>query len=391
MTVSNDTLVARSTTGHRLALGKLGLGEHPVPRAALSYRLALSGAAAPGRSRTLPLAEGWPPGIRQSDITAGPESTMVYIDSSRTDAADGWVPAHQQSVRAVAITVDGPLGPYRLWIDHHGGIIGRETPLGLSWVRTDFDLAVSRFQRRTVADPSAVVAALPALAMLAASAVADTGSAPRRFLATHRDGTPVDTALLARLGGGRQSVSGDTIVVQSEPERPVRIAARNLPDDPMIQTEAHAIAMFARPFDGMIPEQTGLRVIIDSIRHAVRLDTAASAPQDALGTLASRRGGPDGIARLFVATVRAAGVPARYVTGVAVIGGALYTHAWAEVWSPGGRGGWFAVDPVRGLVPAPTYLVRLAFAGSSSRDDLLPLVANARLIRLDTAANMETR
>ncbi len=139
-----------------------------------------------------------------------------------------------------------------------------------------------------------------------------------------------------------------------EPERSVVIGARNVPDDPMIQAEAHAIVLFARPFDGMIPEETTLRAIIDSIRHVVRVDTAAGAPQDALGTLATRRGRPDGIARLFVATVRAAGVPARYVTGVAVIGDTLYTHAWAEVWNPGGRGGWFAVDPVRGLVPAPT-------------------------------------
>ncbi len=382
-----DSIMVSSLDGTRRAVGKLHLDARPVAQSALSYRLALSGVAASGRSRTVLVADGWPPAVVEAPVVAGRDSTIDYADSSRTDPVEGWVAAHQTTAHAVALDIVGPLGPYRLWVDHRGNVLGRQTPLGVTWVRTDFDLAISRFQRRVAADPGSVAAALPAMRLLAASRLIDTSTAPRRYLALHRDGTPVDTALLAGLSGGRQTVHGDTITVGPEVSHPVVITPREVPEDPMIQSDAHAVRTFAASFDGMVAESVGLMALIDTIRRTVRLDTAIGAPQDALGTLAAHRGRPDGIARLFVAAARAAGIPARYVTGVAVRGDTLYPHAWAEVWSPGGRGGWFAVDPVRGLVPAPTNLIRLALAGSGGRDGMLPLVANARLVPLPTTGD----
>jgi Transglutaminase-like superfamily len=385
---AGDSLVVRSRAGILRALGRVRPPIHPVFPASLSYRVALSGVAAQSRTRTLQLADGWPPTIRAGSVAAGPESTVVYTDSSRLDPVEGWVPAHAQAARAVAVVVDGPLGPYRLWIDHRGSVMGRETPLGVTWRRTDFDLAVSRFRRRAPLNGARIRGAVATVVPLAAgTANVDTFTTTRRFLAMHLDGSPVDTALLALLAGGRQSVTGDTIIVAPAADPAVHIGSHSVAADPMIQSESHAIDAFAAPFDGMVPEPIGLAGMMRAIHHAVRLDTAVSAPSDALGTLAAHRGSAAGIARLFVAVARAAGIAARYVVGVVPADGRLYTHAWAEVWSPGGRGGWFAVDPVRGLVPAPTNLIRLAYAGSATPEEMLPLVANARLVPLPAAGS----
>ena len=96
---------------------------------------------------------------------------------------------------------------------------------------------------------------------------------------------------------------------------------------------------------------------------------------------ADTRDRPDGVARLFVALLRASGVPARYVVGVYARDTTMLTHAWAEIWSST-AGGWYAVDPVSGTLAANTGLIRLAFSGSSHPDELIALVANARLTEL---------
>ena len=49
-------------------------------------------------------------------------------------------------------------------------------------------------------------------------------------------------------------------------------------------------------------------------------------------------------AHLFIATCRALGLPARYVSGYVNHPGELATHAWAQVWG-GERTGWVDVDP----------------------------------------------
>jgi hypothetical protein len=118
-----------------------------------------------------------------------------------------------------------------------------------------------------------------------------------------------------------------------------------------------------------------------AFHRLVRVDTSAAASDDALGTLGGHAGRPDGVTRLFVALLRASGVPARYVIGIYAHDSTMLTHAWAEIWSSQ-AGGWYAVDPVSGRLAANTGLIRLAFAGSSHPDEMLALVANARLIEL---------
>jgi len=72
---------------------------------------------------------------------------------------------------------------------------------------------------------------------------------------------------------------------------------------------------------------------------------------DALGAFNSQQGECGGYANLFIALCRAAGVPARPVTGISDLkegsyywaNGGVHTHMWAEFYLP--EYGWIPVDP----------------------------------------------
>ena len=379
--VAGDTLTARSGTGATRTQGRVRFDKDLIPAVAFSYRLAMVGRLVTDRSRNYPMLEGWPTAGRTTSLDIGRDSMAVYADSTIFDSTKrASVAMHFDSSRALPVVVDGAATPYREWLDHRGTLVGMEMLFGVRWVRTDFDEAVTTFRRKLPESAAAIHGAFPVLAALGGlSGTPDTSGGYRFFLAQHRDDTRVDRTLLLALRGGRQDVHGDTIIVRADAWPQLRPRRDDAPVDPMIQSEAAAIVNFAKRFAGKPIEAGTLRQIIGAIRETVRMDTSVAAPDDALRSLANRRARPDGIARLFVAIARAAGYPARYVIGVAPRSGALYTHAWAEVWM---GYGWYAVDPVLGQVPASTGLIRLAYGGSSYPEDMLPILANARITEI---------
>lgn len=70
--------------------------------------------------------------------------------------------------------------------------------------------------------------------------------------------------------------------------------------------------------------------------------------------LAAGRGTRPALNTLFIAAARATGIPAKEVTGLALIGEVLYPTTWAEIFV----GEWISVDPsVDGLLAAPDHIV----------------------------------
>ena len=96
----------------------------------------------------------------------------------------------------------------------------------------------------------------------------------------------------------------------------------------------------------------------------------------------TRRGFCEHYAAAFVFVMRAAGIPARVVTGyqggeVNPVDGVLVVrqsdaHAWAEVWLAGQ--GWQRVDPTAAIAPAR---VELGLSRALAEDEPLPLLARA--------------
>lgn len=86
--------------------------------------------------------------------------------------------------------------------------------------------------------------------------------------------------------------------------------------------------------------------------------------------LATRTGVCQDLAHVVVGLCRAAGIPARYVSGYIVPGGggvqrgAGHSHAWAEAWTP--THGWRGYDPTNGVL-ASEHHVKMA-VGRDYRD-----------------------
>lgn len=377
-----DTVNAHFASGPVITHGLVQLGEVPTTTLALPYRLALGGDLVTGRRRTMTLLDGWPTAGRRTRVTVGSASVIKFADSSRSEGAGAHqVAVHLDSARVFSVIVDGAGGGRRLWVDHRGTVSAIETAFGLRWVRTDFDLSETEFRKTLDQRIAAIRAALPSLRQYSAGAAPpDTSMAPRRFLVERRDGSSVDAELLAMLSGGRQVVRGDTLTVNGAPETAPGESGRDVAPDPMIQ-DAGAISAQQRRMVTAPLDRERMPQFMAAFHRLVRVDTSAGASIDALGTLGGHSGTPDGVARLFVALLRASGIPARYVVGVYARDTTMLTHAWAEIWSSS-AGGWYAADPVSGTMSANTGLIRLAFAGSSHPDELIALVANARFTEL---------
>jgi len=102
------------------------------------------------------------------------------------------------------------------------------------------------------------------------------------------------------------------------------------------------------------------RALFEQFGHEVRDE---GPPHAAALTLRDRKGTCRDLAVLFCEACRAAGIPARFVSGYA--SGAAHSeradlHAWAEVYLPGG--GWRGYDPSQGLAVATSHVAVAAAA-----------------------------
>ncbi len=95
---------------------------------------------------------------------------------------------------------------------------------------------------------------------------------------------------------------------------------------------------------------------------------------------------------LYVAMARALGIPARINVGLAMVRGAFYYHAWAEVWideSPT-RGYWLPVDPTFNQFPADATHLRLLQGGLDKQAAILPLIGQLKLTVLEAQMDPNT-
>jgi transglutaminase-like putative cysteine protease len=109
------------------------------------------------------------------------------------------------------------------------------------------------------------------------------------------------------------------------------------------------------------PILDGLHALMNDIHSRVAYELGAThAHTTAAEAFADQRGVCQDHAHIFIAAARAAGIPARYVTGYLVTGqGASSTaaHAWAEALVP--DLGWIGFDPANAKCPTDNY-VRVA-------------------------------
>ncbi len=351
----------------------------------LSYRAAFSGQLHTGGRFVAPLLDLGSTTTRPIIVKVTAESTFVVPDSVVWDAAkDGWVPATADTIHAWKLEHDAAGAPTVSWVDETGALVRQETAGGLTLVRSAFEIVRTNYRRHRLTERSDWRRDIPGMTALSASGLSpDTVAAERSFV-TPRDSIGPAAGPTRLLAGGRQVVQGDTVtVLRATPIdtvqrniREVRYALGPSWDTPVLDQGVGNLATGAL---------TGARTARDSaerltlwVARQIATDNSETASVTASGALRTRRGNADGKARLLATMARVSGIPARVVTGLAVLPKGTFGHAWTELWI----GGWVAADPTYGHFPASASLIRLAVGERSTPMDLLPVTASARFLQI---------
>ena len=131
---------------------------------------------------------------------------------------------------------------------------------------------------------------------------------------------------------------------------------------------------FARVVSGV-----GAKVVL-AARRVERLKALSADLPDALAVLREKKGDCKAHSVLLVALARAAGLPARPVSGLVETGdGRFYYHQWAEIYA----GRWLPVDPVFNQVPADATHIKLNEGGLLNQIRLANIIGSLKIDVLD--------
>ena len=337
-----------------------------------------------GRRYTLPMFDPASMTPRDVQITVDAESVFVLPDSSVFDAAaKRWVGARPDTVRAWRLSTPesgtaGGASGFNGWVDEQGRVVLVSQLLGLTLERRPYEVAFENWKADALLRGTRVAADQDIYETTAISAKrrlrANLAELKVRLTGVELDGFAVK--------GHRQRLRGDTLTVTRE-NAAAMTAAYALPNgaratvmavfldaEPLLESNnpeirALAIRLRGRETDPRAVAERINRWVYDSLRKEITVGVPS-----ALATLRTRVGDCNEHTQLYVATARAAGIPARVAAGLAYVDGKFYYHAWPEVWLER----WVAVDPTFGQFPADASHLRFTVGGLGRQAELLRLM-----------------
>ena len=187
--------------------------------------------------------------------------------------------------------------------------------------------------------------------------------------------------------GYRQRLRGDTLTITRESPEALK-GTYKLPNgakatvmsvfmdpEPLLETENPEIVALATRLRGAETDPRTVAERINTWVHDSLEKRITVGVPSALATLRSRSGDCNEHTQLFVATARAAGIPARVAAGLAFLDGKFYYHAWPEIWLER----WVAIDPTFGQFPADAAHLRFTIGGLGKQAELLRLMGALRI------------
>lgn len=404
--------VAIRATGHTVGDSLLEyVVERPGDRSDTT-RVALSGPMFLPTLLPLPIALGDRPGVGRSyrmetfdpvSMTAGllpltirAESLFVLVDSAAFDPNSArWLGAHADTVRGYRIVSDSA-NRFDAWVDALGRIISTRGPAGLTMRRTAYEVAFENWRKssplsaqratrgassRSVTGESAIAAGVMGDWTPIDSAWLRVEGVDLSQFAVDGDGQVVraDTVRLARMSAAK--LRPQTLVLPLTPEMQARFG-RELRAEPMLEIEDPSIARLATRIRRRDVMADLVTVRLMTWVHDSLMKEPTFTPPSAVAALRTRRGDSDEHAQLFVALARAAGIPARTVTGLIAIGGTYYYHAWAEVMLHQ----WVGVDPTLGQFPVDASHLRLLADGVGAHAEMSRVLDGVHVTPLRTSS-----
>ena len=344
-----------------------------------------------GREYAIPIFDPSSMAARDLQLGIRAESLFVLVDSARIDAGTKrWVPALTDTVRAWQVVARDGSG-FSGWVDAQGRVV-EGAQLGIFTLRrTAFELAYYNWKMAEAGAPRTVATDDDILETTAIAASAPLEREAIRTLRVQLSDVALDGF---DLEGDRQRLHGDTLVVTREPDsllvpsyrlgtRSRRFAerfARELAPEPLVQSKHPAIELLARRIAG---DERNPRVVAERLNRWVHDSLAKRITlgiPSAVQVLRARSGDCNEHTQLYLALARALGLPARSASGLALVRGKFYYHAWPEVW----LGGWVAVDPTFGQFPADAAHLRFVTGGLAQQERLLRLIGHLKVDVLGT-------
>lgn len=319
------------------------------------------------------------------DLAVLGDSVFMVPDSAEFNAAvRTWEPVHSDTMRAWLVAWQDSRHRYGLWVDSRGLPIVIRTPSGLSLYRSAFEIVSTNYRALRGRRPPP-----PLGSVIPRTVVADgltRGPAVSRMAVQVRENAAEwdpgpDSLLQPGLSVGRggiqvQMVSLDTTDNTESAALPRWLGATPMMtlDDPQLQARVRSIVGQERRPDRIA------RVLAEWVSRNV---AAAGDPTLAPATsvLRTGRADVDGHTLLYVAMARAAGIPARPVSGLLLVDGRFYFHSWAEIFLHR----WIPVDPTWNQFPADAGRLRLLVDGYARPLDLLPMTLGL-VVHLNTTA-----
>lgn len=378
--VRNDsTLAVTMDAGSGPQESLMELGDGLLLDAALSLRMAASGALEEGNEFTARIFDPSSMSEREVVVSVGARETMIVTDSARLENGR-WVPTLLDTVPV--FRVEQRFGGVTItnWIDEDGQIVRAESPLGFTIERMYYELARQEWQGGQSAELALGYGAL--IEGTAISSNVDvTRVAEQPQLRVRLGGVELEGF---DLEGGRQSLRGDTLTVTREsvtrapytlPYNGGGAVAQELESTPLIQSNDPRIIEQARRIAGGSTDPVVVaQRLTEWVYGELEKNVTLSVPS-ALQVLEARSGDCNEHTVLYVALARALGLPTRTAVGLVHIRGSFYYHAWPEVW----LGEWVAADPTLGQYPADASHLRFLIGGLARQVELIRLIGRLQL------------
>jgi len=292
------------------------------------------------------------------------DTIFVLPDSVEGDSlTNTWRTITIDTLRAWRLDVENGGLPERWWVDDGGRLVRLETPFGVTLQRSPFDYSHTLFRDSLRISGPEPRRGLAGVRTLVGSGVrVDTASAAMRYLVSRVD-RPLDAEEVSHLAGGAQRTEASILTIErrwptdSTPAPDGYLAPPGGLREPTGVTRSEADSAFA----GAATGRDSVIRLTRWVSRRVTVDTSTMASPDLLRPRTGWIGSPVAVARYLVTLARAGGLPARVVSGLAVLPDGLLSHAWAEVWT---GGNWVPVDPVSGHAPASARLLRIMEGGT---------------------------
>jgi transglutaminase-like putative cysteine protease len=302
--------------------------------------------------------------------------TIEYLGLDRVNVMGEDVEAHHLRQEVSGQILDA-------WVNDLGDVLREELAIGITAVRETEADATYGLGRGAAFETADLIAAAAIPALEVADDLPDRERASYRLSQVDLQGFDLD--------GGRQR-----FVPGAEPEQGVLTVEREsaqgglqitelagigselgeyLTAEPLLQVDDPDIRATAMTL--VEQQQTvrdAAREIVYWVHDSIEKTNVIGIPS-AIEVYRNRRGDCNEHTILSVALLRAAGIPARIVIGIAYMDGSFYYHAWPEYWD----GTWVTADPTWGQLPADIGHLRFVTGGLGRQIDILRLIGTLQV------------